>query len=95
MDSVHEFNPKFDSSVNLVSMFFAIGFTLSIVVAFLSPYVWEGITESPALPTATTTIVGLFIFAGGGYLLDRRNRRLRRRSEVDGAPVEIPGDHAA
>lgn len=55
-------------------MFFAIGFLLSIVVAFVSPYIWDGISGSPAFPTALTTIISFIVFAGGGYLLDRRSR---------------------
>ncbi|UPL10651.1 hypothetical protein [Microbacterium sufflavum] len=56
-------------------MFFGIGFVLSIVVAFVSPYVYEGLTDAPALPTSVTIIVCWIVLAGGGYLLDRRRRR--------------------
>ncbi|PRA81291.1 hypothetical protein [Microbacterium sp. MYb66] len=56
-------------------MFFAIGFVLSVVVAFVSPYLFDALVEAPALPTAITVVLSWIVFAGGGYLLDRRKRR--------------------
>lgn len=58
-------------------MFFAIGFVLSVVVAFVSPYVFDAVSEDPAFPTAITVVLSWILFGGGGYLLDRRKRRLR------------------
>lgn len=70
-------------------MFFAIGFVLSVVVAFVSPYLYEGMTESPALPTSVTIIVCWVVFAGGGYLLDRR-RAHARQSGAEGGHTSEP-----
>lgn len=84
-------NPAERRSATVIGMFFAIGFVLSIVVAFVSPYFYQGVTESPALPTAVTTIICWIVLAGGGYLLDRHRRRLAEeraseRSSANPAP---------
>lgn len=69
-------------TATVVGMFFAIGFVLSIVVAFVSPYVYEGLTDSPALPTSVTIIACWVVLAGGGYLVDLRRHR---KSAPEGA----------
>ncbi|WP_186324366.1 hypothetical protein [Microbacterium paludicola] len=68
-------------------MFFALGLVPTIVIAFVSPYVWDGSADSSTLTAVTTTaaIVGL---AGGGHLLDHFRKRSGRGDAA--APARSP-----
>lgn len=66
-------------------MYLGIGFALSLVIAFVSPYLWDS-SEDPSLLAALTSTVAFVVLCGGGLLLDRRRKRKRATSRAHAHP---------
>ncbi|WP_149029383.1 hypothetical protein [Corynebacterium halotolerans] len=53
--------------------FTVIGILVSVVIAFVTPYLLADAVENSTQTTSFVTIASLAVFGLGGYLIDRRN----------------------